>query len=177
MCVSVGVRVATITTCITRSCAPYIRAILASVSTSVFSFSFSTKLWRFQSLRLCASAPLHICAFEPLHRCAFAPLFCSRLSALLYWFCSASRLWFCSACRHWFCCTTRLGVSCTTCASCLHSSLLFIHSSSETSIVSIFFLRKDIELCMTIITLHLLKLLNNLTLWNSLFFITYVLFQ
>ena len=68
-------RVATITTCTTRSCAPYIGALLTSVPASVSLSSLSTKLCPFSPLRLCTSARLHLCAF--------APLFCSPHCAVL----------------------------------------------------------------------------------------------
>ena len=61
VCVSLGVRVATVITRTTRSCAPYIGALLASVPTSVFSFLFLHRtllVLAFAPLRLCASALL-----------------------------------------------------------------------------------------------------------------------
>ena len=79
MCVSIGVRVATITTRTTRSCAPYIGALLASVPASVSSLSsLCTKLCRFSPLRLCTSAPLRLCTSAPLR-------FCSALLSVLLW--------------------------------------------------------------------------------------------
>ena len=77
MCVSPGVRVATVTTRTTHSCAPYIGALLASVPASVSLFSLH------ETLPVFAFAFLHVCAFALLHLCAFALLFCSPLSAAL----------------------------------------------------------------------------------------------
>ena len=132
MCVSHGVRVVTVTT---RSCAPYIGALLSSVPASVFLFlSLRTKLCRFSPLPLCTSAPLCLCTSAPLRLCSALlsvllwSQHCSRRSsALVSLRCSSGsalplRLWFCSA--------TRLGVASSAFAfasafdSALHSPLL-----------------------------------------------------
>ena len=106
MCISHGVRVATVTS---RSCDHYIGALLTSVPASVFFFlSLCTKLCRFSPLRLCTSAPLRLCTSAPLRLCSvllsvllwsqhctalvahlLSSLFCSSLCCGLLALCSA----------------------------------------------------------------------------------------
>ena len=83
MCVSIGVRVAAITTRTMGSCAPYIGTLPASVPSNVFLFLIARNSAGFP---LCAFAPLHICASAPLRLCASVLLSsqrCSGLSAAL----------------------------------------------------------------------------------------------
>ena len=118
MCITIGVRVATITMRISRTTrffAPYIGALLTSVAASVTNFLYCTKLCRFLYFRLYAIAHLRLCAFADFRLCsAFVSLRCCslchpHLSALLFWLFSASHLWFFSV--------TRLGVASSTLAS------------------------------------------------------------
>ena len=90
----------------TRSCAPYIGALPASVPASVFLLSLSH-----ETLPVLVFAPLRLSA--PLRLCD-SVLLSSLCAALL--FCSASRIYFCSA--------SRLAVS----ASPLLHSTLLLHS-------------------------------------------------
>ena len=82
MCVSIGVRVATITT---RSFAPYIGALLTSVPASVFSPFFmheTLPVFAFAPLRLCTSAPLRLCSSLVSLRCSSVLLCLSSLLLL-----------------------------------------------------------------------------------------------
>ena len=87
MCVSIGVRVATITTRTTHSCAPYIGTLLAGVpaTRSLFFLRHET---------LPVLAPLR--AFAPLHVCAFALLFALVSAVLLLCLIFVSALRTCS---------------------------------------------------------------------------------
>ena len=104
------VLVATVTKCTTRSCAPYIGALLTSVPASVSLLS----LCGFSPLRLCTSAPLRLCS-------ALLPVLlwsqhCSRRSSALVSVLLFSLLW---SSRSLLC--TRL---CSAFDSALHSPLL-----------------------------------------------------
>ena len=88
MCVSPCVLVAIVTTRTTRSCAPYIGALLASVPASVshfLSLHETLPVLVFAPLRLCTSAHLRLCASAPLRLCASVLLssLCADLLVLL----------------------------------------------------------------------------------------------
>ena len=74
-----------------RTCAPYIGALLTSVSASVSLSSLCTKLCRFSPLRLCTYAPLHLCS--ALLSVLLSSQHCSRRSSAFVSVLLFSLLW------------------------------------------------------------------------------------